>query len=288
MRYGIHLNSESNIDQVVQKSVEAERLGLDSVWVCDMPSQRYVPVVASAIASKTKRIRIGLGLSPFLHTNQQIVSAFYSLIKAYGDRFELCLIPGDKNQLRTVGILRESSRGISEFLVQAKSEILTRSKNQGLSFNIGLGAQGPKTLEIAHFFDYVHLNICSPRIIEWAMNEIQKIVGREIQIGIFAPSYVYTVYDHALYKLLRSSSVAIILGASKRFLKIFGFYRELVGSRDKIPQNIIDEFSISMPSQKLKDYLSKIESLGIKSTVFSYPQDYSIDTIRDLAKSLRY
>lgn len=288
MKYGIHLNSESNIDQVVQKSVEAERLGLDSVWVCDMPSQRYVPVVASAIASKTKRIRIGLGLSPFLHTNQQIVSAFYSLIKAYGDRFELCLIPGDKNQLRTVGILRESSRGISEFLVLAKSEILTRSKNQGLSFNIGLGAQGPKTLEIAHFFDYVHLNICSPRIIEWAMNEIRKIVGREIQIGIFAPSYVYTVYDHELYKLLRSSSVAIILGASKRFLKIFGFYGELVGSKDKIPQNIIDEFSISMPSQKLKDYLSKIESLGIKSTVFSYPQDYSIDTIRDLAKSLRY
>lgn len=288
MKYGIHLNSESNIDQVVQKSVEAERLGLDSVWVCDMPSQRYVPVVASAIASKTKRIRIGLGLSPFLHTNQQIVSAFYSLIKAYGDRFELCLIPGDKNQLRTVGILRESSRGISEFLVLAKSEILTRSKNQGLSFNIGLGAQGPKTLEIAHFFDYVHLNICSPRIIEWAMNEIRKIVGREIQIGIFAPSYVYTVYDHALYKLLRSSSVAIILGASKRFLKIFGFYGELVGSKDKIPQNIIDEFSISMPSQKLKDYLSKIESLGIKSTVFSYPQDYSIDTIRDLAESLRY
>jgi len=288
MKYGLHLNSESNIDRVVQKSMEAERLGLDSIWICDMPSQRYVPIVASAIASRTKRIQIGLGFSPLLHTNQQIVSAFYSLIKAYGDRFELCIIAGDKNQLKKVGILRESLRGNPELLVQAKAEISKRSKNQGLSFRIGLGAQGPGTLRIAPSFDCVHLNICSPHIIEWAIKEIRKIGRKEIQIGIFAPSYIYTVYNHELHQLLRSSSSAVILGASKRFLKVFGFYEQLIGSKDKIPQNIIDKFSISMPYQKLKDYISKIESLGVENIVFSYPQDYSIDTMHDLAKSLRY
>ncbi|MCP8316413.1 MAG: LLM class flavin-dependent oxidoreductase [archaeon] len=287
MKYGLHLNADSKIDQIVQKGVEAERLGLDSIWICDMPSQRYGPVVASAIASKTKRIQIGLGFSPLLHTDQQIVSAFYSLIKAYGDRFELCIVAGDKNQLKKVGILRESLKGIPELLVQAKAEILRRSEEQGLSFKIGLGAQGPEMLKIASSFDCVHLNFCSPRIIEWAINKIRRIEERKIQIGIFAPSYIYTVYNHEIHQLSHLSSSAVILGASNRFLKTFGFYEELIGS-NKIPQNIIDEFSISTPSQKLKDYLSRIESLGVENIVFSYPQDYSIDTIRDLAKSLRY
>ncbi|MCP8304879.1 MAG: LLM class flavin-dependent oxidoreductase [archaeon] len=294
MKYGLHLNSESKIDQIVRKGVEAERLGLDSLWICDMPSQRYGPVVASAIASRTRRIQIGLGFSPFLHTPQQIVSAFYSLIKAYGERFELCLVSGDKNQLQKVGILRRSLKGIPDRLIKAKVEIERKSEEQGLNFKISLGAQGPKMVRIAPSFDGVHLNFCSPRIIEWAMNDIGRIERRDFQVGIFAPSYVYATFDRDMHQILRRSSTAVILGSSDRFLKIFEIYEELhrikgridSSTFERIPQEIINEFSISMPSQKLKEYLSKIATLGVEGIVFSYPQDYSIDTIRDLARSL--
>lgn len=295
MRYGLHLNSESKIDQIVEKGIEAERLGLDTLWICDMPSQRYGPVVASAIASRTRRIQIGLGFSPYLHTPQQIVSAFYSLIGAYGERFELCLVSGDKNQLQKVGILKRSSKGIPDRLIKSKIEIERKSEEQGLNFEISLGAQGPKMVRIAPSFDGVHLNFCSPSIVEWAMNEIGRIERRDFKVGIFAPSYVYTTLDPDIHQLLRRSSTAVILGASDRFLKMFGFYDELhriegridSSTFERIPQEIIDEFSISMPSQKLKEYISKIANLGVEGIVFSYPQDYSIDTIRDLARSLK-
>jgi len=291
MKYGLHLNSESKIDRIVQKGVEAERLGLDSIWICDMPSQRYGPIVASAIASRTSKIQIGLGFSPFLHTYQQIVSAFYSLINAYGERFELCLVPGDRNQLQKVGVFRFKS--VRDRILKAKVEIMKKSEEQGLNFEISLGAQGPKMLRIASSFDSLHLNFCSPRIIEWAKSEIGSIENF-FQVGIFAPSYIYDIFDQDIYELLYRSAKAVILGSSDRFLKILGFYEELYGVEgrpdnsffERIPPNIIKEFSISMPFKKLKEYVLKIKNLGVTNIIFSYPQDYSIDTIRDLAKSL--
>ena len=291
MKYSIHLNSESKIDRIVQKGIEAERLGLDSIWICDMPSQRYVPIVASAIASRTSKIQIGLGFSPFLHTYHQIVSTFYSLINAYGERFELCLVPGDRNQLQKVGVFRFKS--VRDRILKAKVEIMKKSEEQGLNFEISLGAQGPKMLRIASSFDSLHLNFCSPRIIEWAKSEIGSIENF-FQVGIFAPSYIYDIFDQDIYELLYRSAKAVILGSSDRFLKILGFYEELYGVDgrpdnsffERIPLKMIKEFSISMPSKKLKEYILTIKNLGVTNIVFSYPQDYSIDTIRDLAKSL--
>lgn len=102
LKYGLGVNANETVQEMIGKSVEAERLALDHVWIGDVPSQRYAFVVAAAIAEKTKKLTIGLGLlSPFLHSPDQITNGFLTLAEAYGNRFELCIGPGDRDQAST-------------------------------------------------------------------------------------------------------------------------------------------------------------------------------------------
>jgi len=75
LKFGLGVNANETITEIIEKSVEAERLEIDYVWVSDLLAQLYAPAVASAIAGKTRKIRIGLGLiSPLLHTPNQIAT----------------------------------------------------------------------------------------------------------------------------------------------------------------------------------------------------------------------
>ena len=301
VKFGLSLNVNDPVLDSLSKSVEAERLGLDHIWVSDLASQRYAPVVASAVASTTSKIRIGLGLmSPFLHTAQQIASSLTTLIESYGGRFDLCIGPGDRDELRRAGVDLDAHKGIPQYLLKARREISEILKDRDIECKIWLGAQGPELLKIASSFDGVLLNYASPVMIEWAL----KVIGegpaeRPNSIGISAASYIYDKFKPEIHRILRFASATVALGASSYVLRKFSLAEALEPALQQlqarpldssilklVPSDIIERFCILKSQSELPKYIDELKRLGVQQIVFSYPQGYSTQTIKELAAGL--
>jgi hypothetical protein len=301
MKFAVSLNSNDSISDAVKKSIELDRLGLDYVWVSDLPSQRYAPAVCAAIAQVTSKIRIGLGLiSPFLHTSQQIASSLTTLIESYGSRFDLCIGPGDRDELYRVGVDLKNHKNILQSLLNSREEISTILKNRGIESRIWLGAQGPKLLRSASSFDGVLLNYSSTEMVEWALKIMkEEDIDLPRSIGIFSPSYVYKKINPKIHKMLQYAAAIVALGTSKVVLKEFLLDQDLKLARieyksksldakilELIPQDIIKKFSIFISQDELPKYINKLKTLGVEHVAFSYPQGYSLETIKELSDAL--
>ncbi len=300
MKYGLGINVDETTNEVAEKSILAEEQGLGSVWISDIPSQRYALTVASAAAAKTKKLRIGIGLlSCFLFTPKQIADGFSSLVEAYGDRFEVLIGPGDRIQLQRVGVSMSNSKGIANYVLSAKEEIKRTLLKRGLHGKIWLGAQGPRMLGIAHRFDGVLLNYASPELVKWAIDRIKKTHNKEFQIGVYAASYVYGNVDNGLSRFVRYASAMVALGAPQAAVKMLGFDEKIASWKKKlksvdnlapilneISPEIVDAFSIHKPARELKSHIYNLSNLGVEQLVFGYPQGFSKITIDDLNKAL--
>lgn len=301
MKFGLGMNANETVAEIVRKSVWAEKLGLDYIWVSDVPVQHYAPGVASAIAEKTKNIEIGLGLlSVFLHTPLQIANSLVTLLEAYGERFELCIGPGDRNLLNSVGVSLSHRAGVADYLLDAKKQIEKTLRKKKLKCRIWLGAQGPKMLDRSRFFDGVLLNYAQPDLVNWAINVVGHVKRKDFQFGIFSSSYVYSDFDPEIHNLLRISSAIVALGASKSVLRNLSLTKEIAEAKRKldtgmsltsvmnlVPIKTVELFSILKSSSDLPKYLSKMSKMKISHIVFGYPQNFSEKTIQELADTLK-
>jgi len=297
--FAVGLNAYETVKEIVDKCVEAERLGLDYVWIGDSPPHLYCPSVAAAVASRTRKIRIGLGLlSPLLHTPDQISGGIIPLTEAYGDRFEICLGVGDRSQLLRAGVDTKPAR-VWDHVLKAKRKIARSLRANGAATKIWLGAQGPKMLAASKSFDGVLMNYASPRMINWAIDRIKPVARKGFNFGIYAPSYVYRKWRPQAYRLLRIASAVVALGAPAAVLDEFRFSKRLRRAMEEleaglriesvvrhVPSEIVDNFSIYTPSCRLRSYLSELGDLGISHIVFGFPQNLSKITIRELASAL--
>ena len=297
--FAVGLNAYETVKEIVGKCVEAERLGLDYLWIGDSPPHLYCPSVAAAVASRTKKIRIGLGLlSPILHTSDQISGSIISLTEAYGDRFEICLGVGDRSQLSRVGVDTKPGK-VWDQVLKAKRKIVRSLRASGLATKIWLGAQGPKMLAASKSFDGVLMNYASPRMVKWAIDRVKPVARKDFEFGIYAPSYVYKRWRPEAYRRLRIASAVVALGAPTVVLNEFGFSKGLRRAIEEhegrlriesvvkhVPSEVVDSFSIYTPSSGLHSYLRELSGLGISHIVFGFPQNLSKITVRDLASAL--
>lgn len=300
MKYGISLNVNETLRDIREKSKEIERLGFDYIWVADTPSQRYAPIVAAAIAEETKQIKIGVGvLSPFLYSERQIVNAIKTLSEIYGERFEVCLGPGDLDQLRRAGINPPSWGSVPKLMWESKSRIEAGLKEHGLKTPIWIGSQGPEMLKISKFFHGVLLNYAHPTLIKWAVKIVRANGGGKVKLGVYAPSYVYTKEEQEVLQLLKIAASVVVLGLSESVMAKIDFREEIIKARAKLregfsieevmrslPEELLENFSIHMPTWKLKEYISKLEEIEVEQTVFGFPQNLSNKIIGELAESL--
>jgi hypothetical protein len=301
LKLGLAVNANETVSEIVRKSVEVEKSAIDYLWVSDVPVQLYAPTVASAVAASTKKIRIGLGLlSVFLYTPVQIASSVSTLVEGYGERFELCIGPGDKNLLKSVGIHLYHHTGVPNHILSAKNQIEKILRKRRVKCRIWLGAQGPKMLEISKFFDGVLLNYAQPDAVNWAVNKVGHVRRKDFQFGVFSSSYFYRNFDPKIYNLLRISSAIVALGASETVLKELSLREEVVEARkelekgktiasiiDRIPAKAVELFSICKPSTELGKYLSEISKMKIEHIAFGYPQNFSHRTIEELTQALK-
>ncbi|WP_309492919.1 LLM class flavin-dependent oxidoreductase [Candidatus Hecatella orcuttiae] len=296
MKYCLNINANIPLSEVVKKAKEAERLGFECLWICDGVTQRFGPVAASAVAFHTGSVTVGLGLTPFIHSPRQIAAALLTLIRRYGERFELSLIPGDKKLLSQVGVQLAGVKAVPQRILEAKAEVEKILREKKVHCSIWVGAQGPKMLKAAALFDGVQLNFASPRMIRWGLEQLREAgMRKEFKVGVFAPAYVFEDFEEKLYKRMEKAASLVALGASKALMERFGFYERmrLLQAQNQgpealnVPSDILEEFSISMPSQRLGDYIAQLAMLGVKYVVFAHPQDYSLKTIRELAEAIQ-
>ena len=302
LEFGLGLSTATRMPEVLEKSIYAEELGFDSLWISDSPFQRYPFAVASAIAAKTREVRIAFGLvSPFLHSTRSIAGAVLSLIKTYGDRFELCVGPGDRNRLMDVGIVLPPAREVQECLLKSRSEILEVLGREGYHVRIWLGAQGPSTLKMASQFSGVLLNHASLPMVNWAMNQMGQTRNESFKIGVNVLSYVYRKRSNRhLFNRLREASILIALGASEAVLSQLRLQQKIERLKDRlelscdtksllkdIPEQAFQNLYIYLEQKQLQSYLLNLRKLDVNLVVFGYPQDHSEKTIKELAEALR-
>lgn len=300
MKCGLSLNVNETLQSIVEKSIASETCGLDYLWIADLPDQLYAPVVASKVASRTRRIRIGVGLmSVFLHAPRHLAMAMDALCNAYGDRFDMCIGVGDVQQLKHVGVHVEAIRNLPSRVLESKRKISSYLRKRGVDAQIWLGAQGPKMLGIAKRFDGVLLNYSKPTMIEWAIAEGHLMRKHGVKIGVYPPSYVYVKLRPDMLPLAKISSSVVALGAPRAVLQRFGLYeglcraKELVEAGSSIdaivnlvPDSVLEDFSATMQATDLPGYVDSLGRLGVTHVVFAYPQNYSVDTIRELKEAL--
>jgi alkanesulfonate monooxygenase SsuD/methylene tetrahydromethanopterin reductase-like flavin-dependent oxidoreductase (luciferase family) len=300
LKYGLGVNANETLQSIVEKSRISEMYGLDYLWVSDLPEQLYAAVVASKVASRTKRIRIGLGLmSILLHAPRQIAMAVEALLNRYGDRFDLCIGAGDVHQLKRVGVHDDAMRDLPSRVLEARRKIESHLHKRRIKTQIWLGAQGPKMLETAKNYDGVLLNYSKPSMIRWAIARAQLTRKNKTSIGIYSPSYVHVRPQADIMLLAKMSSSVVALGAPRTVLQRFGLYERLSRAReileagstvdsvlDSVPDEVVEDFSVTMRTTNLPAYLAALKHLGVSHVVFAYPQNYSVDTVRELREGL--
>lgn len=175
-------------------TIQAERLGYDSIWITDHFNNRNVYVSLTVIANYTDRIKLGPGVTnPYLVHPTMTAQSVASLNEVAPGRVICGIGAGDKTTLEMVGVemkaplrtVREAVEIIRRQIARDKGNYAGKvfSTTAGARFNfksnqnipIYIGAQGPKMLQLAGTIgDGALINASHPDDIERAVKLIRK------------------------------------------------------------------------------------------------------------------
>jgi 5,10-methylenetetrahydromethanopterin reductase len=295
IQWGIAINIRESVSDIIEKAVLADNGGIDSIWITDYPAVRVSPILASAVAQKTNRCRIGVGLlSPLIYPPSQIVQYMATLMEHYGNRFDLMIGPGDKARLSDIGIQQKRGSTIVKRMTESLGII-----REGLAHfedcHVFLGAQGVKMIETSRNSDGVLLNYSDSEMIKWAKKTLGDIPG-SFEIGVFPPTFIGESDECGKQIGIRTSAGIVALGMSPSIRKQFGLSEalkpalSLLRSRERIDesvvnlidQNIIDRFCICETQKGVCNRVQQLKDLGVSLVVFGPPQGATLDGVKQL------
>lgn len=301
MDWGVAINLRETVAEIVEKAIIADRGGIDTIWLTDYPATRLSPVLASAVAQKTKRCRIGIGLlSPLIYPPSQILRFLSSLINLYGNRFDLLIGPGDKVRLATIGVDYGNISTLVKRIVEAVNRIREGLPKKG-ECKLFVGAQGPKMIAASSHADGVLLNYADPKMIEWAKNLVPHHL-KDFNIGIFPPTLIRKSIICKKDLGIRTSAAVVALGLNRSIMKRFDLLDALMPSIalmkqrksidedtvNQIEQKVLDRFCICGQKEALIKYLRSLSDLSIDLIVFGPPQGASVSGVRELVESKEF
>ncbi|MHA1965071.1 MAG: LLM class flavin-dependent oxidoreductase [Candidatus Thorarchaeota archaeon] len=299
MRWGIALNVRDGVPESLRKAEIADQGGIDQVWITDFPAIRYAPVVAAAIAERTKSCRIGVGLmSPLLYSSTQIVQFISTLADSYGPRFDLLLGPGDKLALASIGV-SYSSKFMVDKTLHALEEIKQGISDAGHRCSVLLGAQGPIMIKASLKADGVLLNYSDLEMAEWALNLIKNEIPDTFHLGIFPPTYVGDCQDIVSNQSISYSAAMVAIGLNRIVSDSFGFHDRLQTAKilmkehgqinmdvvNSLGSEILQRFAFCGTSEQLRIYMITLEKMGFASIVFGPPQGIRKHGVEILVKA---
>ena len=170
MRFGLRFNSDSgSLREIVRRAQYAEQLGFDDLWYCQDLMKRDAWVALTAIATATRRVRLGTCIvNPFTSSPAEIAMRAASLHELSEGRFVLGLGPGDPPYLDWVGQRQTAPvKGLGEAIalirallagqeVPTENKVFTGWHAQAqlrmplpqTPIPIYIGGQGPRVLEM--------------------------------------------------------------------------------------------------------------------------------------------
>ena len=285
MKWGVALNVRDRVSETLRKAEVADSGAIDQIWVTDFPTVRYAPAIAAAIAERTQKCRIGVGLiSPLLYSSTQISQFMSTLIDTYGDRFDLLIGPGDRSALARVGV-SHSIKQMVECTTSALDAVKSDLSKAGYECSVLLGAQGPVMIKKSLRADGVLLNFSDIEMLQWALNQMGKI-PTDFGLGVFPPTYIGSCQDILDNQSIALSAAMVALGLNSKVSETFGFRDKIDTARSlmkgkkridmdiasSIGRNVLKRFALCMANDQLQEYLKTIEGMGISSIVFGPPQ----------------
>ncbi|MBN2334552.1 5,10-methylenetetrahydromethanopterin reductase [Candidatus Bathyarchaeota archaeon] len=243
-------------------TMQAEKLGYDSIWITDHFNNRNVYVSLAFIANYTDRIKLGPGVTnPYLIHPVYTAQSVASLNEVAPGRVICGIGAGDKTTLEMLGREMESPlRAMRESVGLIRSQIAREkggyggrmfSTSAGARFNfkvkgevpIYIGAQGPKMLQLAgEIGDGVLINASHPRDIERAVDLVAKGAAKAGRNGDEIDVAAYTSFSVADDRKSAKKSVVpvvayIVAGSPPQILERHGIPVE---SADHIRKDLAD------------------------------------------------
>jgi 5,10-methylenetetrahydromethanopterin reductase len=290
-------------------SIQAEKLGYDSVWITDHFNNRNVYISLSFIANYTDRIMLGPGVTnPYLIHPVMTAQSMASLSEVAPGRVMCGIGAGDRTSLAVVGVPMKNPLNTVRETAEIIKRQLAREKNKyegsiykikaGAKFNfkvdskipIYIGAQGPKMLRLAgKIGDGVLVNASHPDDIERAMKQIKKgsdRAGRKLKdIDIAA----YTAFSVAETRKKAKKAVLpvvayIVAGSPELVLKRHNIsvekalqIREGLSNREwgnafgSVDSQMIEAFSICGSPEECVEEINNVLKSGVTHFVTGSP-----------------
>lgn len=324
MRFGVEFVPYLKLDTLVALAKLVERDGFEQIWVCDHYHNRYVHSVLAQLALETRRVKLGPGVTnPYLIHPSMTAAAVATLNEISNGRAILGISSGDPVFLSTVGVeqrrpvtaVREAVYIIKELLAGRQINFTGKCfscRGARLRFKpvnkipIYVGGRRQRMLELAG-------SIADGALINAShLEDIEKCVGY-IKKGLWARKRKPKNFDFVAYlvvsvdedeekarKAARGVVAFVASSAPLESLEHHGIKQEKVElvrhflrageikkAREAVTDQMLDEFSVCGPIEKLSSHIEELKEFGITRTVIGSPigPDPS-KSLRSVAKAL--
>lgn len=231
---GVNFNTNLPINNIVKGVKIAEEYGYDYIWIGEAFQYSHPIPIAALISKVTKKIKVGIIVSPKIDKCIHIIKSIQVLQEAYGERYAIGLIPGDPLRLKTLGlntfnILEDIKSCIKSFPrvnLKIKSEFKDSIPKlcKLTSLPIYIGASGPKMInEGSKIADGLLLNYINPEFIKWALEFVDV---KNCCIAAFGPVLLKPATKELLMAL-RISAAVVAAGANKSLIKEFNMHTQI-------------------------------------------------------------
>jgi len=308
VKFGIEIIPAYNYSEINRYAILAEKSKLEYFWVSDHISHRNVYVCLTSIATNTKKIKIGPGVTnPYLIHPVITAQALLSLNEIAPGRIVCGIGAGDRTALGMLDVNREKplktvreAVGIIRRMTNENSlkfiGDIFRVHGAGFSFKLKanipvfIGAQGPKMAKLAgEIGDGVLINTSNLKDFKIVLRQIKKGINnsgrdiKDIEIAITAPFSISENKDEAI-RLAKSIVARIVAGSLDSLLQRHSIRTEdavkikeamMKGNLDLaypfVNNKMLEAFSIYGTPDECIERIDKLFELGANSFIAVLP-----------------
>lgn len=309
-RFGVEILPAHEPEKIMAFSERIEKERFDEIWITDHYNNRGAFSILSAIAIRTERINLGIGVANPYTRNAAIIASEIAAIAELSDyRAMLGIGAGDKATLEAIGIKREKPLKAVEESVLAIRTLLKgeRAKFDGkflkinckLNFKlkkevkIFIGAQGKKMLELASKLgDGVLLNAANKKDVEKALG----IVNNKEKLSIVSSISVGEDAEKAR-QAAKPVALFISLSAGEEIIERHGISKENIekikqemqkgdfkGALSYVSDDMLEAFCISGSKKEVRQKIEELSTIA-NAIIFGSPLGYDkLEAIKILSK----
>jgi 5,10-methylenetetrahydromethanopterin reductase len=173
--------------EVAGLAVEAERLGLDGVWLADSQSIFRDPfAVLALVASRTERIRLATAVTNPVTRHPAVLASAFATLDELSDGRVVVGIGKGESSVYTVGLRPATLAGLEEAVVALRALMAGETAQWGgrelrltwpaRRVPVVVGATGPQTLQLAgRVADGVLFQVgVEPELALWALARVEE------------------------------------------------------------------------------------------------------------------